>query len=320
MPGSRASTGAAAGGAPGGAGRVAVAAHTRAEPQSRALPPAPGTTPAEGQPAPGAAAPPATPLSTPRAWHKQRRRATLAHARDRRIGAAQEELARTRIRLTLVRQGAVVGAETTAQAAVAVAERRVASMVQPRSLRPSAARATRQAQPTQPRMRHHQRRLERSRQWRYKPGMAHIAGLSSPAPVMVQEVGQRNAALTVNAAGYAAPVPLPQDAPPPEHLVVPAADVRDLDGLLQAGYQVYQPPQSDAIIIWPHPDTPGVHWIAPGTPNARPDLVRERHRLGRQGLIAMSRPPQPMRPHRLHTRHRQRASRGTGAHRRKNNP
>jgi hypothetical protein len=83
--------------------------------------------------------------------------------------------------------------------------------------------------------------------------------------------------------------------------------------VLRAGYQVYQAPGSDRISLWPRDDTPGVHWLDPGTPTARPDLVRERRRLQQQGLLQL---PPARRPGRVSTQPGSRGRRRGGPGRR----
>ena len=294
--------GAATGAPPASVDRVVVGAHTRAKPQARPASAAevtPTSTGAQPIPLPGASL--TTSQLTPRVWHRQRRRASLEIARNQQIEAARQELTRAEERLALVQQGAVVGLEENARQSVAAAQHALTAVeqrgIRSRS-RPSPVRGTLRVQRPHGLVALHQGRMRLSHDWNYRPGMELPPGIQSPAPVMLQEAASRNEALAIDARGYAVPTALPNDAlPAPDmRLVVPANEVHDLDGLLQAGYQVYQAPDSDDVTLWPREDTPGVHWINPGTPEAKPDLVRERRRLGQQGLLDMPPPPRPLGP------------------------
>ena len=185
---------------------------------------------------------------------------------------AVDTLTRARTRLALLQRGALAGSEAEARQAVAAAEQRAASVL-----------------------------------WiSYQPGEAAQAGIPSPVPVMLREAADSHQALTVNPQGYVEPIPLPPILPPPETTLVLAADeVRDSDGLLAAGYQLYQPPDRREIIAWPRADAPNIRWIDPGTSNARIDLAGERRRLARQGLITA---PPPVRPRPVRARQRQAAA------------
>jgi hypothetical protein len=287
--------------------RVVVGAHTRAKPQARPASTAavtPASTGAQPIPLPGTSL--TTSQLTPRIWHRQRRRAILELARNQQIEAARQELTRAEECLELVQQGAVIGLEENARQSVADAQRALTTIEQ-RGIRSrlSPVRGALRVQRPHGRNALHRAQLKLNHEWNYRPGMELPPGIQSPVPAMLREAADRNEALVVDSGGYAMPAPLPNGAlPDPDmRLVVPVDAVHDLDGLLQAGYQVYQAPDSGEVTLWPREDTPGVHWIGPGTPGARPDLVRERRRLGQQGLIEMPPAPKPLRP--LATRARQ---------------
>jgi len=147
----------------------------------------------------------------------------------------------------------------------------------------------------------------------YQPGEAAQARIPSPVPLMLREAADSHQALTVNPQGSVAPFPLSQLPPLETTLVLAAEEVRDIDGLLQAGYQIYPPPDRQEIIVWPHADAPNIHWIDPGSGNARIDPAGERRRLARQGLIT---PPKAARPGAVQARHHQAASSRPAARRR----
>ena len=179
---------------------------------------------------------------------------------------AAVELAQARTRLALVQQGVLAGSESAARDAVAAAERRAATVL-----------------------------------WlSYKPGEAAQAGVESPVPAMLREATASNQALTVNPHGYVEAIPLLTPRPPREATLVLAPDeVRDMDGLLAAGYQIYQPPNSQELILWPRLDAPDVQWINGGTPGAQIDQAAERRRLAARRVIT---PPRPARPRPVRSR------------------
>ena len=195
-------------------------------------------------------------------------------------GRAVDTLTRARTRLAMVQRGALAGSEAEARQAVAAAEQRASSVL-----------------------------------WiSYQPGEAAQAGIPSPVPLMLREAADSDQALTVNPQGYVELIPLPPMLPPPETtLVLAAGEVRDVDGLLAAGYELYQPPDRREVIVWPRADAPNIRWIDPGTSNAEIDQAGERRRLARQGLITA---PPSVRPRPVRAHYRQAAASQPAARRR----
>ncbi|MDP9352273.1 MAG: hypothetical protein M3P51_12105 [Chloroflexota bacterium] len=179
----------------------------------------------------------------------------------------------------------MIGTEDEAQHAVAVAAEQVVAVERDgKQLHPPVRRDA-------PRLRPAQRRAVLARQARRRHTLRHLpidgatpTGASSPARVLLEEATRHNQAVAVNAQGVLTTAP--NDAPPGFRLHLPVAAVRDLEGLLAAGYQVSQSPRGDTVSVWPSHDAPDIRWLEAGTPQERPDLRHEQRRLERRGLIA----------------------------------
>ncbi len=212
-------------------------------------------------------------------------RTRWAHQYRHRVRVARQALLNAEARLELVRQRALVGPEELAQRAVAAAAEQVVIVERAgRRLHPPMGRGSHRIGPAARgvALARHLQRSHMRRQVHVDRPMS--ADASASVVALLEEAARHNQAVAASAAGVLTPVP--NDAPPGLRLEVPVDAVRDLQGLLQAGYRVYQSPRGDTVSIWPGRDTPGVRWLDAETPQARPDLAHVQHRLQRQGLIA----------------------------------